>query len=81
MTLLIILLEDTKKVKMHSCLSGKSCTLHTVVPHIHIVSDSFLNMEIVANSNNCRNISIFYLINRIFAAEIIQEWKLQKEIR
>ena len=24
---------------------------------------SFLNLEIVANSNSCRNISIFYLIN------------------
>ena len=33
---------------------------------------SFLNLEIVANSNSCRNISIFYLINWTFAAETIQ---------
>ena len=32
---------------------------------------SFLNLEIVANSNSCRNISIFYLINWIFAVETI----------
>jgi hypothetical protein len=36
---------------------------------------SFLNLEIVANSN----ISIFYLINWIFAAETIQERKLFKD--
>ena len=33
---------------------------------------SFLNSEIVANSNSCRNISIFYLINLLFDAEAIQ---------
>ena len=27
---------------------------------------SFLNLEIVANSNSCHNISIFYLVNRNF---------------
>ena len=31
----------------------------------------FLNFEIVVNSNSCCNISIFYLINWIFAAETI----------
>jgi hypothetical protein len=40
---------------------------------------SFLDLKIVANSNSCRNISIFYLINRIFAAEPIQGRKLFKE--
>ena len=39
---------------------------------------SFLNLEIVANSNSCRNIVIFYLINVIFAAEIIQGRKIFK---
>ena len=33
---------------------------------------SFFNLEIVAYSNSCRNISIFYLINWIFV------WKLFK---
>ena len=33
---------------------------------------SFLDLEIAANSTNCRNITIFYLINWIFAAETIQ---------
>merc|ERR1711956_119626 len=37
---------------------------------------SFLNLEIVDNSNSCRNISIFYLINKILTAETIQERKL-----
>ena len=39
---------------------------------------SFLNLEIVANSNSCRNIYIFYLINWFFAAETIQGRKLFK---
>jgi hypothetical protein len=34
----------------------------------------------VANSNSCRNISIFYLINFIFAAETIQLRKLFKGV-
>ena len=46
----------------------------TVFPHIV----SFLNLEIVANSNSCRNISIFYLINWIFGTETIQGRKLFK---
>ena len=37
---------------------------------------SFLNLEILANSNSCSNISIFYLINLFFAAETIQGRKL-----
>ena len=41
----------------------------------------FLNLEIIANSNSCRNISIFYLVNWIFAAETIQGRKLYEEIR
>ena len=41
-------------------------------------SYSFLNLEIIANSNSCRNISIFYLINWIFAARTIQRRKLFK---
>jgi hypothetical protein len=32
---------------------------------------SFLSLEIVANSNSCCNISIFYLINWSFAAQTI----------
>ena len=42
---------------------------------------SFLTLEIVANSNSCCNISIFYLINWIFAGETIQGRKLFAEIR
>ena len=38
-----------------------------------------LNLEIAANSNSCRNISIFYFI--IFAAEAMQGRKLYEEIR
>ena len=41
---------------------------------------SFLNLEIVANSNSCRNISIFYLINWIFDAETILGWKQYEEM-
>ena len=41
---------------------------------------SYLNLEIVANSNSCCNISFFYLINWIYAAETIQGRKLFKEI-
>ena len=37
---------------------------------------SFLNLEILANSNSCRNISIFYLIKWNFATETIQGQKL-----
>ena len=44
-----------------------------VVPRVRQVfkggNFSFMNLEIVANSNSCRNTSIFYLINEIFAAE------------
>ena len=39
---------------------------------------SFLHLEIVAISNSCRNISFFYLINWIFAAETIEGRKLCK---
>ena len=39
---------------------------------------SFLHFETLANSNSCRNISIFYLINLLFEAETIQGWKLFK---
>ena len=42
---------------------------------------SFLNSQIVANSNNCQNILIFYLINWISVAETIQGQKLCQEIR
>jgi hypothetical protein len=42
---------------------------------------SFLNLEIVANSSSCRNISIFYLINWILAAETIHGQKLYEEIQ
>ena len=41
---------------------------------------SFFNLEIVENSNSCRNISIFYLINWYFTAETIQGRKLYEEI-
>ena len=37
---------------------------------------SFLNLEIVANSNSCGDNSTFYLINWIFALETVQGWKL-----
>merc|ERR1740129_17139 len=40
---------------------------------------SFLNLEIVPNSNSCRNISILYMINTISAAETIQGRKLYEE--
>ena len=42
---------------------------------------SFLNLEIIANSNSCRNISILYLINWFLDAETIQGRKLYEEIR
>ena len=42
---------------------------------------SFLILEIVSNSNSFINISIFYLINWIFAAETIQGRKLHEEIQ
>ena len=50
-------------------------------PHYPIISylrgnDSCLNLEIVANLNSCHNISIFYLMNWIFAMETIQGRKL-----
>ena len=52
-----------------------------------ISSYSFLNMEIVANSNNCRTISIFLPIKLNFCCgnysreETIQERKLCEEIQ
>ena len=49
---------------------------YTVFPHIV----SILNLEIVANSNSCRNISISYITNWILAAETIQGRILYKEI-
>ena len=63
--------------------------LNTVFSHIVSAETmySFLNLEIVANSNSCCNISIFYLINWFFAAETIQRKetiqgrKLYEEIR
>ena len=36
----------------------------------------FFDSEIVTNSNSCRNISIFYLLNCSFAAETNQGRKL-----
>ena len=42
---------------------------------------SFLNLEIVGNSNSCRNISTFHLIDWYFAAETIQGRILFEEIR
>ena len=40
-----------------------------------------LNLEIVVNSNSCCNVLIFYLINWIFAAEIIPGRKLYEKIQ
>ena len=57
----------------------KMSQLRAVFPHI--VSGEtiiFLNLDIVVNSNSCRNISFFHLINWIFAAETIQGRKLFK---
>ena len=53
----------------------------TAFPHI-VSAETFLFWiyEIGANSNSYRNISIFYLINRIFAVETIQRRKLYEEI-
>ena len=43
---------------------------------------SFLNLEIVATSNSCRNIYVHFLLHKlIFAAETIQGPKLYEEIR
>ena len=60
---------------VHLLLQGK--LLRTVFPHIVY----FLNLEIVPNSKSCHNISTFYLINWIFAAETIQGQKLNEERR
>ena len=40
-----------------------------------------MNFEILGNLIKGRNMSIFYLINGIFAAETIQGWKLYDEIQ
>ena len=40
------------------CLS-----LYRISSYSFLENYSLLNLEIVANSNSCRNISIFYLIN------------------
>ena len=59
----------------------------TALPIYRIFSYSFqgnyscLNLEIVANSNRCHNISVFYLISWIFSMETIQGQKLYEEIR
>ena len=51
----------------------------SVVPHIVSAGNySLWNLEIAANSNSCSNISIFDLVNQIFAAETIQGRKLFK---
>ena len=53
---------------------------NTVFPHmVSAETILFLNLEIVANSNSCRNISILYMINTISAAETIQGRKLYEE--
>ena len=41
-----------------TCSSGFKFNLGTVFPHIVSAETIFLNLEIVANSNSCRNISI-----------------------
>ena len=40
---------------------------------------SFLNFEILGNLIKGRNMSIFYLINGIFAAETIQGWNYMRK--
>ena len=42
--------------------------LNIVLPHLYF----FWNLEIVENSNTCRNISIFELINRIFLRKLFK---------
>ena len=67
-------LEKFKKVfsiTLKYCISSYSCCKNC----------SFFNLEIVANSNSCHNISIFYLINWNFASETIQGRKLYEEIQ
>ena len=50
-----------------TALLGKSAQCATqkyrISSYSFLRNYSFLNLEIVANSNSCRNISIFYLIN------------------
>ena len=63
-------------IKMTSLKTKNTCfnpKLFTVVPHIVSAGNySLWNLEIAANSNSCPNISIFYIINCIFAAETIK---------
>ena len=50
----------------------------TVFPHISSLRG---DLVMVANSNSCHNISIFYLINLFFAVETMQGRKLHDELR
>ena len=57
------------------------CNVNLELPYFLIYfprNYSFLDLEIVANSNSCRNISISYVVNWIFAAETIQGRKIFK---
>ena len=57
----------------------RNIILITVFPHLFSAETIlFFNLEIIANSNSCRNISILYLINKIFAGETIQKRKVFK---
>ena len=68
--------------KVYSKSLSRAWNLNTVFPWIVSAETIlFLNLEIGSNLNSCRNISISYLINWIFAAETIQRQKSFMEIR
>ena len=71
--------------KFKWCSLGSTIAMHCSFSNTYRISlysfrgsYSILNLQIVANSNSCRNISFLHLINWIFAAETIQGRKLFK---
>ena len=79
----LIIIADRPLSGLHLTLLANLDTSSKIIYRISSYSFcgnySFLNLEVVANSNSCRNISFFYLTNWIFATF----WgrKLYKEIR
>ena len=64
------------KKEMSSCQSKKK-SKYRISSYGFRENNFFVNLEIVANSNSCRNGCMFYFISRIFVRKLFIEETIQ----